>query len=626
MTIELEPISISAAPEDAPARRQRERDELARQAVEDALARLQMPTDTAQRAIAEAGGPDATTPPPREPMRGPLPETPGSRPTGSWPHAGRVYPAGERPFAPDAPAPQRQSPTFAMPRVDTRMLSQPPEGEPLPRPRVAAPVAAAVPAPMGAPPSPAGEGAPQAGKGAKPAMAPPGRMDEGLPSQGDIDRERGLDVLRGIFGGIGNALLVGSGRAPMPMRSGADRLREEREQGLTRARAEKRQAIEDQDARRDAEAAQSLARERLTQQAAERAGSRDIQARGLAVQERGMELQGRRLDMQQATAEEERAAARAELARRAAEAGQRDDAASPLSQSYQQALRTRIATYRSTGNTQLADSLERLFPADRLSQMPASSLETVLGRTGGLPQVHTRGRAGGGGGGGGAARTADPAAELRRARAEADLADAREGEEILPGVRARLTDRGEAPRIREGFARAAGQAASLQRVGEIGRRYGGVSAAISREAQAALVPELTQLRGMVAEIGGTGVINPSEVPTINAALPNPAELQQMTFGTFDARLSQWRRSVEDRMRANLDSRGVSEAGIQRAIRALWQGGFSRLDSGAAASETQRSEGPLYVVSRNGRAGRPRPLTPEQREALGRQGFTVEEAP
>jgi hypothetical protein len=129
-----------------------------------------------------------------------------------------------------------------------------------------------------------------------------------------------------------------------------------------------------------------------------------------ALQDRSLGLQERRLDMQAATEEERRALARQELERVAAEREQRRLPESALSRSYQDTMRQRIETYRATGQAPLADSLERLF-GGRLESMTAEQLEPLLGRTGGLPQVHTRGRAGGTGGTGGSGGVRAPGRE-----------------------------------------------------------------------------------------------------------------------------------------------------------------------------------------------------------------------
>ena len=76
---------------------------------------------------------------------------------------------------------------------------------------------------------------------------------------------------------------------------------------------------------------------------------------------------------------------------------------------------------------------------------------------------------------------------------------------------------------------------------------------------------LTTLRGMVADVGQTGVINATEVPTINAALPNPNSLEQMTFGTFYDRIDQWMRVLQNDSRASLEAVGVDEPGIARVM-------------------------------------------------------------
>ena len=159
---------------------------------------------------------------------------------------------------------------------------------------------------------------------------------------------------------------------------------------------------------------------------------------------------------------------------------------------------------------------------------------------------------------------------------------AAETTQILPGVTTTMDlEPGEARAMRQGFSSAMSRAGSLRRIGDVGRRYGGLTAAIDRDAQAEIVPELALLRGMVATLGQTGTIQAGEVPAINAALPNPADLEQMTFGTFERRLATWRSILEDSIRAQLWTMDVPEEQANAAIQALWRGGGAGSGGGRA---------------------------------------------
>jgi hypothetical protein len=360
-----------------------------------------------------------------------------------------------------------------------------------------------------------------------------------------------------------------------------------------------------------------------------------------ALDARRLDLDERRLGMQEAGADDERSQRQALLDRTMEERRQRTDASSELSQAYQQTMRQRIETYRATGNTQLADSLERIYGGERLGSMSAEQLETALGRTGGLPQVHMRGRAGGGGGAGTSRDRSALFAEaesvgIPRAAAETmterELAravemrgrrsgDAEQGEMILPGVQAGpgLTSPGEAREMRRGFSQARAQMGALSEIERVATRYG-ASAAIDRRAAGELAAPVASLRAMVAHLQNTGVINPSEAPAIEAMLPNPQSLSQMTFGDLQNRLRSFRGALERGIDAELLARGVDDAGRRSAIEMLRGRGTAPRGASTPASTDQR-----FTVTRPDGRSTTRPLTPEQAQRLRDSGYTVTEA-
>jgi hypothetical protein len=195
--------------------------------------------------------------------------------------------------------------------------------------------------------------------------------------------------------------------------------------------------------------------------------------------------------------------------------------------------------------------------------IPEASARAMAGQRGGIraltQAIATAGRQQAGAG----------AAHDRQQTARDEAFD--RGVEITTGVVSHLHDPigdTEARSIREGLGTAASQAANLRGITAIANDFGGLNARISPTAEARLTPRLTIARGMVATLGQTGVIQQSEVPAINAALPNPQDLQQMTFGTFNARMREWQQSLEESMSARLTVRGVPPEGIQRAIQML----------------------------------------------------------
>lgn len=234
--------------------------------------------------------------------------------------------------------------------------------------------------------------------------------------------------------------------------------------------------------------------------------------------------------------------------------------------------------------------------AARIEAMPGIG-QTIAGS---LSVQRSRRTGGGGGGGAGlatmradttaalvqAGRTQEEAERLARlmstremrgtARTLATSARAGAGghREILPGVRAgiQIGDT-EAREMRNGFAGAMSRTDSLRALDEIGRRYGPQSV-INPRAAGELGPHLMALRAMAADIQGTGVINPSEVETINNALPNPSSLSGQTFGTLQGSLRNWRRVLESKIAAGMRARGVDDAGVQRTVQALRTGRFA----------------------------------------------------
>lgn len=171
------------------------------------------------------------------------------------------------------------------------------------------------------------------------------------------------------------------------------------------------------------------------------------------------------------------------------------------------------------------------------------------------------------------------------------------GVELLPGVRAGIdVGNSEPEKFRTAFADMRAQYAALDRMQALSSRFG-ANAIVSPQARAEISAELPALRAMVAQLQNSGIINPGEAPLINATLPNPSDLQQMTFGEVGIRSNSFKRQLEASVRAGLETRGVDEAGITRAMAGLRGRGFS--GGGAAPTggrpSARRTQGATITV-------------------------------
>jgi hypothetical protein len=561
-----------------------------------------------------------------------------------------------QPSAPLPPATLRGAPGATPPRASlATMLGDP----------------AASPQPGASPPPPVDDAGAPVTKGPGPGL------DAGLPSEEQIASARGNDQWRSALSRIANAMRVAAGRQHRDFEPEEDRLRTQRSAGMRERLAQKQQTVASERASRQEER-----QGRLDEQTAQRA-------------QQAAEMQRAQLQLAQHTAERQDQIAEAQIGRTRAQtaseeserqvAEQRRDASSDISHARQGQFRALLQglSERPGAQSRVAPLLAQVdsMSADDIDRAERSGpqwLRDLLDRRG------ARGAGGGGGGGGSiAAQRAEliplvaaqnggdtaaatalvgrmGARELAAARGrllthglatqrgeaaserQVETAAARAAQqqqvrsELLPGVHATIgLDPGEAARVRGGFASAMGHAGSLRRIGELGAQFGGPSARISTDARARITPEITLLRGMVATLGQTGVINPSEVPAINAALPNPQDLEQMTFGSFDARLSQWRRAVEDRVRGDLSTRGVSPAETDAAIQALWRGSFPARAQGAAPASGGQAPAAAPAIPEGARRdadgnivmyrpdGSPRRVPPGRFAEREAEGWTVE---
>lgn len=169
------------------------------------------------------------------------------------------------------------------------------------------------------------------------------------------------------------------------------------------------------------------------------------------------------------------------------------------------------------------------------------------------------------------------------------------GVELLPGVRAGIdVGNSEPEKFRTAFADMRAQYAALDRMQALSSRYG-ANAVVSPQARAEISAELPALRAMVAQLQNSGIINPGEAPLINATLPNPSDLQQMTFGEVGIRSNSFKRQLEASVRAGLETRGVDEAGITRAMAGLRGRGFSGGGAAPTGPAPRRTQGATITV-------------------------------
>lgn len=457
----------------------------------------------------------------------------------------------------------------------------------------------------------------------KPAPAEPEPMlDDGLPSEGDISGARARDTGLGFLRSLQNGLLGAIGRPRREMPHEAADLQERRDEGLqSRMQAKGVQRREEAAAERaDAEAQQEAS------QAADASRRAD---ESLGLRRDALDLQRRSFESLDETRDAARARADSAEERRETEAGASADPDSPASQA--ERLAFSVARQRLRGPA--AAALDEALAAEGIDPERASAAQ--LRRANDI--IRTIGVRGTGGGTGGAhgspddliaqavergiVETPDQARALlstlgargmRTAIQQSLTPQARAREEsgpggtteVLPGIYARsaLVAHSEPDRIRTEFASARTQYQSLATVERIAQRYG-ARGAISPEVAGELGGPLSRLRSMVAHLQNTGVINPSEAPAIQAMLPDPTSLSQMTFGTLQGRLDSFRQELEAQMDSQLTSHGVDEAGIREAIRMLRGGHAPSTHSAAAPTSagglTMRDGRPAVRVQRPG---------------------------
>jgi hypothetical protein len=195
-------------------------------------------------------------------------------------------------------------------------------------------------------------------------------------------------------------------------------------------------------------------------------------------------------------------------------------------------------------------------------------------------------------------------------------ADDGEGPELLPGIRgASYASVPETRAFRTRYTQAGEAMRALDALEAISARYG-ARAVIDPRVEAEIAPHVLRLRGMAAQTQGSGVINPSEVPVINAAIPDPTSLRGRTLGNLAGNLRSWRSSVTDGVTGHAAALGVDDAGLTRITAGLRRrGAFARPAEGAQ-QEQPAGRRPDIVNFTYG--GRTRPVPAAQAEEARRR--------
>lgn len=179
--------------------------------------------------------------------------------------------------------------------------------------------------------------------------------------------------------------------------------------------------------------------------------------------------------------------------------------------------------------------------------------------------------------------TSSISSDLSSGRAEESFgrAHGEGGEVIMPGVRTApgvMVSPVERNHIRQQITTAAQSSHALQRLGRIAHRYENMG--LMDRAWAVMSPTqraqtdadaraaTSAMMAMVANLEGSGIIGPSDMPRIQAAIPDPNSPAQELLGTLGERIAAFNDAVEYGVRAQLSSRGVSEEGIAEALRVI----------------------------------------------------------
>lgn len=413
------------------------------------------------------------------------------------------------------------------------------------------------------------------------------------------------DAIRRVFHALGSGLRAAGGAAPLPFRSYGDEARQRDNQQMLLNMRAKQQARAQDIAGQQASSRTALDRDRLNAQIADLQARRGLESERNDISSR---FQQERADISRARGDAAMQESRARIARiESVEAREREatDPNSEASRVAQGAVRLTLRGYPPAAQ----DRIESEYGS--IDQLNQRSAEQVMRAMPSMFRDLTNRRPARGTGQGGRGAPAEPSAPpsgwngspeewarlssrqqqsviARLGTQRPRAADEEEnGVEIVPGVRASL-DIGdvEARSVRGGIAEARGHFAALNTIDDVTRRYG-ARAVVDPRIEAELVAPTQAMMAMVATLRNTGVINPQEAPTIEAAIPNPTQLRQMTLGEVQTRIRSFQTLVEQRVRANLAAMGVDEAGQQRTIRFLRSGRFGGERGERGAQQQQR---------------------------------------
>lgn len=418
------------------------------------------------------------------------------------------------------------------------------------------------------------------------ALDPAQRLDRGLPSEGDIQRERDLDPFRRVLHALASGLSVAARRGPIAYDNRAQSLSDRREQGLRERlglKAHEREQDEQQQ-REDARATLS-AQQRAESQAA-------TLAQGQA-----------RLDLQQSREQRLRDQAQATTSRTERERIERADYRSGVSRTAQRALRAAISqlpqSYQDTFNAQL--------PEGGIDRLSANDAQAMLAR---VPQVTFRARPSGVGHGAGSARGTAGRDVLRRhlmnvdhlseteAQAEVDALDDAHVQSRIATIQADRDRRGQGGADLEHFTVAApsgqdpltlstqvyadpvsqrqvsgvlsGVRSIVRALGEIDRLRGEYSAAEiaipGTAAHRAMSQAQSRLATAQSAISNAGTINAGEREIYLQDSPPGWNFWDSLTGTdrtYRGSLDAWRGTLEGTVRDIVESGGVSPRDRQR---------------------------------------------------------------
>lgn len=450
------------------------------------------------------------------------------------------------------------------------------------------------------------------------AAGPLRTLDEGLPSEHDIAAARD-DVGESILHRIANALRGATGQPLRDYNARGDALQQQRSTGMERRQAAK-------GAQRSAEATALRAEARQAQ-------ADELAQQRLALQERGVAATEAMIPARQASmqASTERTQAltedtRADTAFEAATRGELDSSESGAANAERAAIAARLAQMNAATR---ADTEAAITAEGDIATMDANELHRI--REALTAGVSLRGGGRGGTGGGGSlaalreraiAHGVDAgdaavllAADLRReigedigptARAAHDrAAEAGHGVAILPGVYAdpEIISSPVAQRSLHGMiVQSTQHLGALERVRQIGEEYGRTGF-LDPRAEGELVGARSGLMAMVASLENSGIIGPSDMPRILAAVPNPADFTQANLGTLSNRLNSFQQEIDRAARIHLRGAGVTDEGLEAAIRFMHGGGSAPARTPraapAAAAGGAAPSGPVTFRDENG---------------------------